>query len=390
MLIPDRLRTLIDEGFIQHVIRPLKSGKEAAVFIVQVDGVVCAAKVYKQIELRNFRQRQDYVEGRQSGNSRDQRAMDRGTKFGKQKREEAWQNSEVDAMRKLHAAGVRVPRPHSNHDGVLLMDLVRGHDGDPAPQIAARRYDRIEAVRVHREIMQQIACMLCAGLIHADLSEFNILDSVAGPMIIDLPQAVDAARNNNAKRLLLRDVANITRFFTRFAPELRRTAYGEEMWLLNEHTTLRPDSPLTGHFQAARGVVDTKIVLEAIEDAKREAAKREEVRKWREEKGQRSGGAPQTAPRPAPPQPTAAPPAPPPAEQQRRGQQHGGQQQRGQEHRGQDQRRGQQSGGQQRHGDQRRDGGQQRDGDQRRSGDQRQGGGQQQRGQQPRGPHRPR
>lgn len=287
MQIPDSLRTLIDEGFIQQVIRPLKSGKEAAVFIVQVEGVVCAAKVYKQVELRNFRQRQDYVEGRQSGNSRDQRAMDRGTKFGKQKREEAWQYAEIEAMRKLHAAGVRVPKPHAIHDGVLLMDLVRGGDGEPAQQIAARRFDRDSAVRTHRVIMQQIAGMLCAGLIHADLSEFNVLDGAAGPMIIDLPQAVDAARNNNAKRLLLRDVANITRFFARFAPELRRTDYGQEMWLLNEHTTLRPDSPLTGRFQAARGVVDTKVVLEAIEDAKRDAAKREEVRKWREEEQQK-------------------------------------------------------------------------------------------------------
>jgi RIO kinase 1 len=288
MLIPDVLRVLIDEGFVQQVIRPLKSGKEAAVFLVVVDEQVCAAKVYKQVQLRNFRQRQDYVEGRQSGNSRDQRAMDRGTRFGKQKREEAWQNAEGEAMRKLHAAGVRIPRPHGNHDGVLLMDLVRARNGDPAPQIAAGRYDRPTAVRLHREIMQQVARMLCTGLVHADLSEFNILDAADGPVIIDFPQAVDAARNNNAKRLLLRDVANVTRFFARFAPELRRTDYGQEMWLLNEQSMLRPDSPLTGRFQAARGVVDAQIVLQAIEDAKRDAAKREEVRRWREEKKQSS------------------------------------------------------------------------------------------------------
>jgi len=286
MQIPDGLRALIDDGFIQEIIRPLKSGKEAAVFLVVVEGQVCAAKVYKQVQLRNFRQRQDYVEGRQAGNTRDQRAMDRGTKFGKQKREEAWQNAEADAMRKLHAAGVRVPRPHGNHDGILIMDLVRGRTGDPAPQIAAARFDRPVAIRIHREIMQQIAKMLCAGLVHADLSEFNVLDAADGPMIIDLPQAVDAARNNNAKRLLLRDVANITRFFARFAPELRRTDYGNEMWLLNEQRLLKPDSPLTGKFQAARGAVDANIVLQAIEDAKRDAAKREEVKRWREEKKQ--------------------------------------------------------------------------------------------------------
>lgn len=284
MLIPESLRTLIDEGFIQEIIRPLKSGKEAAVFLVVVDGNVCAAKIYKAVQHRNFRQRQDYVEGRQSGNSRDQRAMDRGTKFGKQKREEAWQNAESDTMRKLHAAGVRVPRPHGNHDGILLMDLVTYADGQPAPQIAAGRFDRLAAMNFHRRIMQEIAKMLCAGVVHGDLSEFNILEASDGPIIIDFPQAVDAARNNNAKRLLLRDVANVTRFFARFAPELRRTAYGEEMWLLNEQRLLKPDTALTGKFQAARGVVDANIVLQAIEDAKRDAAKREEVKRWREEK----------------------------------------------------------------------------------------------------------
>jgi RIO kinase 1 len=289
MLIPDSLRTLVDEGFIQEILRPLKSGKEAAVYLVRVDGAVCAAKVYKQAQLRSFRQRQDYVEGRQAGNSRDQRAMDNGTRFGKQKREEAWQTAEADAMRTLHAAGVRVPRPHGNHDGILLMDLVRGRSGDPAPQIAAGRFDRQVAFDMHYDIMHQIAKMLCAGLVHADLSEFNILEAADGPVIIDFPQAVDAARNNNAKRLLIRDVANVTRFFARFAPEVRRSDFGNEMWLLNEQSLLRPDTRLTGRFQAARGVVDTKLVMQAIEDAKRDAAKREEVRQWREEKKKEEG-----------------------------------------------------------------------------------------------------
>lgn len=284
MLIPERLRAMLDEGLIQEIVRPLKSGKEAAVFVVVVDGTRCAAKVYKQAQQRNFRQRQDYVEGRNTGDSREQRAMDRGSRFGKQQREEAWQNAEAAAMRKLHAAGVRIPRPISNNDGVLLMDLVVGRDGEPAPQIAAARYDRQRAVTMHKAIVQQIAAMLCAGVVHADLSEFNILDATDGPIIIDLPQAVDAARNNNAKRLLLRDVANVTRFFARFAPELRRTDYGNEMWLLYEHTNLRPDSVLTGRFQAARHVVDAQVVLRAIEEAKAEAAKREEVRRWRAEK----------------------------------------------------------------------------------------------------------
>ncbi len=283
MQVPDTLLELLDQGTIQQVLRQLKSGKEASVYVVLVDDTVVAAKVYKRLEARNFRQRQDYVEGRQSGDTREQRAMDRGSKFGKKKREEAWQDAEAAAMRRLVAAGVRIPRPIANHEGVLLMDLVLDERGEPAPQIAAGRYDRDQAGRMHYEIMHQIAAMLRAGLVHADLSEFNILAAAAGPTIIDLPQAVDATANNNAKRLLLRDVANITRFFSRFAPELRRSDYANEMWLLQENGSLRPDTRLTGRFQAARGAVDAQLVLRAIEDAKRDAAKREEIRRARED-----------------------------------------------------------------------------------------------------------
>jgi len=285
MLIPEPLRELVDDGAIQEILRQLKSGKEASVFVVLVDGVRCAAKVYKSADQRNFRQRQDYVEGRQAADSREQRAMDKGSRFGRAKREEAWQGAEAAAMRRLFTAGVRVPQPRLHADGVLVMDLVLGRDGEPAPQIAALRYDRDQARQLHRTVMQEIARMLCAGLVHADLSEFNVLLAHDGPLIIDFPQAVDAARNNNAKRLLLRDVANLTRFFARFAPELRRSEYGQEMWMLHENQALRPDSELTGRFQAARGTVDAKIVLDAIADAKREAAKREEVRQWRDDQG---------------------------------------------------------------------------------------------------------
>jgi RIO kinase 1 len=284
MLVPDSLRELLDLGTIQQVLRQLKSGKEASVYVVLAEGEVCAAKVYKRIEARTFRQRQDYVEGRQSGDTREQRAMDRGSRFGKRKREEAWQDAEAAAMRRLFAAGVRIPRPIANHDGVLLMDLVRDAGGEPAPQIAAARYDRQQALRMHSAIVHQVAAMLRAGLVHADLSEFNILSAADGPIIIDLPQAVDATVNNNAKRLLIRDVANVTRFFARFAPELRRTDYANEMWLLNQNQALRPDTRLTGRFQVAREAVDAQIVLRAIEDAKRDAAKREEVKRWREER----------------------------------------------------------------------------------------------------------
>ncbi len=283
MLVPDSLREMLDLGTIQRVLRQLKSGKEASVFVVVAEDRECAAKVYKRIEARTFRQRQDYVEGRQAADSREQRAMDRGSRFGKQKREEAWQNAEAAAMRRLAAAGVRIPRLIANHEGVLLMDLVRDAAGEPAPQIAAGRYDRGEALRQHYAIVHQVAAMLRAGLVHADLSEFNILSAADGPTIIDLPQAVDATANNNAKRLLVRDVANITRFFARFAPELKRTDYANEMWLLYENQALRPDTRLTGRFHQAREAVDAQVVLRAIEEAKQEAAKREEVRQWREE-----------------------------------------------------------------------------------------------------------
>lgn len=284
MLIPDRLRALIDDGIVHSIVRPLKSGKEASVFIVTVDDGMCAAKVYKEAEKRNFRQRQDYVEGRRVGDSRQQRAMTNGSRFGKKQSEAAWQTSESAAMHRLFPAGVRIPRPRQMSDGVLLMDLVLAANGEPAPQIATLRFSREEATRLHYQIVTQIARMLCAGLVHADLSEYNILAAFDGPMIIDFPQATDAARNTNAKRLLLRDVANITRFFSRFAPELRRTEYGQEMWLLHERTTLRPDTVLTGRFAAARGVVDTELILREIEAAKQEAAKREEIRQLREAK----------------------------------------------------------------------------------------------------------
>lgn len=287
MLVPDRLNALIDEGFIQAVLRPLKSGKEAAVFVVEMDGVQRAAKVYKEMNHRNFRNRHDYIDGRQSGDSREQRAMDRGSKFGKQQREQAWQGAEAKAMTTLAAAGVRIPKVHQHLDGVIIMDLVVDARGEPAPQLGMCRFTRDEALRHHRMLMDQIKRMLCAGLIHGDLSEYNVLLAADGPVIIDLPQAIDAVKNNNAKRILLRDVGSLTRFFVRFAPELRRTAYGDELWLLLENAALTPDTPLTGRFQVAREAVDTAIVLREIAAAKEEAAKRAEVKAWREAEASR-------------------------------------------------------------------------------------------------------
>lgn len=274
MLLPDPLRALLDDGVVQQVLRPLKSGKEASLFVVRVDDRICAAKVYKEAHHRSFRQRQDYVEGRQVRNSRLQRALDGGSRFGRQQRETVWQHAEADALGRLAAAGVRVPRVIQRADSVLIMDLVCDRFGEPAPQLAMLRYTRADAVGAHLHLMHEISRMLCAGVIHGDLSEYNILAAAAGLTIIDLPQAVDAASNTGAKRLLLRDVANITRFFARYAPELRRSEFGPEMWLLHEQSTLRPDSRLTGRYHAARGHVDEQIVLREIAAAKADAAKR--------------------------------------------------------------------------------------------------------------------
>ena len=283
MLLPDALLALLDEGVVSRVLRPLKSGKEASLYVVEAEGGICAAKVYKEASKRNFRQRQDYVEGRQVRNSRLQRAMVKGSDFGRAERETAWQKMEASALDRLAAAGIRVPRVHQRAESVILMDLVIDRFGEPAPQLASQRYTRDEALKVHLELVRTIARMLVAGVIHGDLSEYNILAAAEGLTVIDLPQAIDAARNSNAKRLLVRDVANITRFFTRFAPELKKSQYGEEMWLLYEQTALTPDSPLTGRVQAARGIVDAQIVLREIAIAKAEAAKRKEIAAIREQ-----------------------------------------------------------------------------------------------------------
>jgi len=277
MLIPDRLQAMIEDGLVQRVLRPLKSGKEAEVFIVEADGDICAAKVYKEMHRRNFRQRGDYVEGRRSGDSREDRAVAGGSRFGRERQEAAWQTAEADTMRRLEAAGVRCPRLRHRGEGVILMDLVVGADGQPAPQLVTRRFTRDEALRWHYQLVREVARMLCAGVVHGDLSEYNILHAHDGPRIIDFPQATDAARNSNAKRLLLRDVTSLCRFFARFAPELQRSQFGQEMWLLYEQTALTPDTPLTGRFTEARKVVDAQIILREVAAAKAEAARRKEI-----------------------------------------------------------------------------------------------------------------
>jgi RIO kinase 1 len=290
MQMPQSLLDLLDDGVVQEVIRPLKSGKEASVFVVRADDAVCAAKVYKEARHRNFRQRLDYVEGRQVGDSRRQRAMDRGSRYGKAQREAAWQEVEAQAMQRLLAAGVRVPRVSNAGGGVLLMDLVLDARGEPAPQMAHVRFTREEAARTHAMLLRQITRMLCAGLIHADLSEFNVLIAADGPMIIDFPQAVEAAKNNQAKRLLQRDIGNVTRYLGKFDPGLFKGRFGDEMWQLYQSTELRPDSVLTGRYQAPTGGVDAELILREVQAAKAEAAKRELVQAIRRERAQQNPG----------------------------------------------------------------------------------------------------
>src|SRR5437868_4196310 len=249
MKTPARLQALIDEGLIDSVVRQLKSGKEADVYVVRCGDDTCAAKVYKEANKRGFRQAVDYTENRKVRNSRQARAMAKRTTFGRQQQEAAWQSAEVDALYRLAAAGVRVPRPDNFHDGVLLMELVADGQGDAAPRLNDLDFSEAQALQHHATLIDEVVRMLCAGVIHGDLSEFNVLLASDGPVIIDLPQAVDAAGNNHAQRMLLRDVANLRGFFGRFAPDLLQTEYGSEIWALFERGTLRLETPLTGTSQ---------------------------------------------------------------------------------------------------------------------------------------------
>lgn len=274
MKIPKRLEPLIEDGLIDGVLRQLMSGKEAMVFIVRCGEAIRCAKVYKEANKRAFRQAVDYTENRKTKNTRQARAMAKGTRFGRQSQEAAWQSAEVDALYRLAAAGVRVPKPYNFHEGVLLMELVTNGEGHAAPRLNDVIFTPEKAIETHRILIGEVVRMLCAGVIHGDLSEFNILVGGEGPVIIDLPQAVDAAGNNHAQAMLERDVANLRNYFGRFAPELLTTDYGHEIWSLYEKGTLRPDTPLTGHFMRSQKAVDMESVLREIEDTKREEAAR--------------------------------------------------------------------------------------------------------------------
>lgn len=275
MKIPKRLMPLLEDGLIDDVIRQLMSGKEAMVFVVRCGEEVRCAKVYKEANKRSFRQSVDYTENRKVKNSRMARAMAKGSRYGREAQEEAWQNAEVDALYRLAAAGVCVPKPYNFHEGVLLMELVTDAEGNAAPRLNDVELTPEQAREYFQMLLHQVVLMLCAGVIHGDLSEYNILLSDHGPVIIDLPQAVDAAGNNHAQSMLERDVNNLTQYFGRFAPELLQTEYGKEIWALYEQGELLPDSVLTGNFVASDTPVDLQSVMREIDDALAEEAARQ-------------------------------------------------------------------------------------------------------------------
>jgi len=274
MKAPDRLQTLIEEGLIDTVVRQLMSGKEAMVYVVRHGDETLCAKIYKEATHRSFRQAVDYTENRKVKNTRQARAMAKGTKFGRQAQEAAWQSAEVDALYRLAHAGVRVPRPFNFFEGVLLMELVTDEHGDAAPRLNDVAFTPAQARTHHATLLSEVVRMLCAGVVHGDLSEFNILLGADGPVIIDLPQAVDAAGNNHAQRMLLRDVANLRGFFGQFAPELLKTDFGPEIWDLYQRGMLQPDTPLSGRFKRDNRAVDLGGVLREIDDARAEEAAR--------------------------------------------------------------------------------------------------------------------
>lgn len=270
MKIPPRLQPLLEYGMVDEVITQLMSGKEAQVYVVRCGEEIRCAKVYKEANKRSFKQAVQYQEGRNMRNSRRARAMSKKTRYGQKEAEEAWLSAEVDALYTLAAAGVRVPKPHGFVDGVLIMDLIMDEEGHAAPRLGDVDFTPELARECHALILRDIVRMLCAGLIHGDLSEFNVLVDAQGPVIIDLPQAVNAAGNNSAAMMLERDVQNMARYFGQYAPELLATNYGKEIWELYETGNLHPDSKLSGQGKRPLKQADVKSVLSVIDYALKE------------------------------------------------------------------------------------------------------------------------
>lgn len=274
MKVPKRLQPLVDDGMIDEVVAQLMSGKEAQVYVVRCGEELRCAKVFKEARQRSFKQAVQYQEGRKMRNSRRARAMSKKTRYGQKEQEQAWLSAEVDALYRLASAGVRVPQPYGFVDGVLLMELVADDEGYAAPRLDDVTLSAEQARDYHGQVMADVVRMLCAGLVHGDLSEFNVLLDRHGPVIIDLPQAVDAAGNNNAAMMLERDVDNMRAYFGRFAPELLTTEYGKEIWALYEAGRLHPDSTLTGHFEHDTSSVDVDDLMAVIDDVREEEAER--------------------------------------------------------------------------------------------------------------------
>jgi RIO kinase 1 len=273
--IPKRIKPLVDEGLVDEVVRQLMSGKEADVYVVRCGQDLRCAKAYKEANRRSFRQNVQYTEGRKVKNSRRARAMEKGSRYGRQEQEQAWQNAEVDALYRLAAAGVRVPQPYNFLEGVLLMELVTDADGNAAPRLNDLALSESEARACHHALVRQVVRMLCAGIIHGDLSEYNVLVASDGPVIIDLPQAVDAAGNNGARAMLERDVDTLTAYFGRYAPDLRRTDYGREIWSIYASGKLHPEIELTGCFARSEKLADVAGLIREIDDVKKEEAARQ-------------------------------------------------------------------------------------------------------------------
>jgi RIO kinase 1 len=311
MRVPDELSALADDGVIDEVLRPLMSGKEAQVYLVVSQGRECVAKVYKDAQKRSFKNRADYTEGRSVRNSRDQRAMAKRSRHGREQDEAAWRSTEVDTIYRLQSAGVSVPVPYSFVDGVLVMELVTDHTGSPAPRLGDVDFDPREATAIYHALIQEVVRMLCAGVVHGDLSEFNVLLAERGPVVIDFPQAIDASKNQNARALLLRDVENLHRFHARYVPNAPKLPYAQEMWALFEQNRLTPDTRLSGRFATANTRVDTRAVMSLIGDANRDESRRRAARGEAPVQADRPQGLHRQGPRPRDPRSDARPAAPP-------------------------------------------------------------------------------